>query len=170
MAPVKLFDAFGSGQPTLQEREDIEAALARAGVSVNPTLAGSETLPFTFALRLTEPRVSDATAAETDVRPDAAPVMPAPLGVGLAILGAAVLVVSAFLPYADVSGTGFSSVAKNTLLQHGNWVVLVAAAVITFDVIQSYVRRRPLPVWSVLWAPVVAVIVLVITMTSGTEF
>jgi hypothetical protein len=39
MPPVKLFDPFGSGQPTLQERGDIEETLARAGVSLNPTLS-----------------------------------------------------------------------------------------------------------------------------------
>ena len=59
MSSAKLFDAFGSGQPTLQERRDIGAALARVGVSVNPTLMGGGIPPFAFALRLTEPRALD---------------------------------------------------------------------------------------------------------------
>jgi hypothetical protein len=95
----------------------------------------------------------------------------APLGVGLALIGAATLVVSAFLPWADVSNTGFSRLAKNTLVQHGDWFVLVAAAVICLDVYRCYARAGRLRglIW-VLWAPVVAVVLLVAEAAQKSHF
>jgi hypothetical protein len=95
----------------------------------------------------------------------------APLGVGLALIGAATLVVSAFLPWADVSNTGFSRLAKNTLVQHGDWFVLVAAAVICLDVYRCYTRAGRLRglIW-VLWAPVVAVVLLVAEAAQKSHF
>jgi zinc-ribbon domain len=95
---------------------------------------------------------------------------PTPLGVGLALIGAATLVISAFLPWADTSSTGFSRLAKNTLVQHGDWVVLVAAAVVGFDVVRFYTQRRVLGLVSVLWAPGVAIVLLIAEAAQKSHF
>jgi hypothetical protein len=62
-----------------------------------------------------------------------------PLGLGLAIAGAAVMALSAFLPL-DEPANAFRTVASNTLIQHGGWALIALAVGIAVSGFRAYQR------------------------------
>jgi hypothetical protein len=87
-----------------------------------------------------------------------------PLGVGLALAGAGLLLISMFLPLAE-SGGSFSRVAQNTMIQHSeSWALLAFALAIAATVYRAHRSRRPT------WAPLIlGVWVLGVAIYIGTN-
>src|SRR4051812_8853276 len=61
------------------------------------------------------------------------------LGLGLIMVGAAALVISAFLPMIEPTGI-FSFVQQNTLIQHDGWLLIAAAIGIAGTGLQAFNR------------------------------
>jgi hypothetical protein len=75
-------------------------------------------------------------------------------GIGLAIAGAALLVIAVFLPWAEA--TKFSSVGQNTLIQSGDgWLVIGIAVVIAASLYRTIQRQAK--TWSILVLGLIAI-------------
>ena len=73
-----------------------------------------------------------------------------PLGLGLILVGATAMAVSAFLPLVEPTST-FSEVADNTPIQHGGWLLVALAVGIATAGYRASRRKR----MSQRWAPLV---------------
>jgi hypothetical protein len=76
-----------------------------------------------------------------------------PAAAALALLGAAMCVLGLFLP--TYENPGFSSIAKNTMIQQGAvvWTVVIFGALFAVDLFRAYQSKRP-PRWAELVFPV----------------
>jgi len=66
-----------------------------------------------------------------------------PVGVGVAVLGGALLALASFLPL-DESNSPFARVQSNTLIQHGGWWFILAGALVALAAVAT--KRRPIGV------------------------
>jgi hypothetical protein len=72
-----------------------------------------------------------------------------PLGLGLIIVGAGAMAISAFLPFVEPTGT-FRMVEHNTLIQRGGWLLIALALGIAVSGYRVGQGR-----WTVRWVPIV---------------
>ena len=72
-----------------------------------------------------------------------------PLGLGLVVVGAVAMAVSAFLPLVETTGT-FRMVEHNTLIQRGGWMLIALALGIAASGYRVSQGR-----WTARWVPIV---------------
>jgi hypothetical protein len=84
-----------------------------------------------------------------------------PLGLGLVIVGAAVMAIATFLPFDEPTGV-FATIRQNTLIQIGQWWLIGLALGIAGSGYRVYQRNRAEWVWSIILCAVAAIAVLVI--------
>jgi Uncharacterised protein family UPF0547 len=84
-----------------------------------------------------QPTLDDDAEPEDDIRE----YVFNPVGVGLALVGGALLALATFLPLDEPSGL-LARVQSNTLIQHGGWWLLLAGAAIAAAAVTSYSTKR----------------------------
>ena len=73
------------------------------------------------------------------------------LGLGLIIIGAAAMAISAFLPLVEPTGT-FRIIERNTLIQRGGWLLIALALGIAASGYRVSQGR-----WTARWVPIAPV-------------
>jgi hypothetical protein len=82
------------------------------------------------------------------------------LGLGLVIGGAVAVAIAAFLPLYEAAGT-FSSVAQNTFIQHGGWLLIGGAIAIAVSGVRVSQRKPNGWLWTAILCVINAVFLVV---------
>jgi hypothetical protein len=91
-----------------------------------------------------------------------------PLGLGLVIVGAVVMAISAFLPLDERAGR-FSGVTNNTLIQHGGWLLIALAVGIAVSGFRVSQGRRTEWLVPIILCVVAAVLIVLTANDKGTR-
>lgn len=146
----ELMAAFGYTDLGQEARESVADLLWEAGLLTQPPLANAGL---------------DERSKLKIVRAEQERYAISPVGAGMAAVGGLLLGIAAFLPLDQIGGQ-FAYVRSNTLIQHGEWWLLVVAVAIVAAAYRSYSARKL--TWDVLiLGALAAVAVLFIVLNKS---
>lgn len=162
-----LLAAFGLTGTEQETRESAADALWEAGVRTEPSLSGARIDAGTkIKLALVDAAQADAAMAwqQTPAGKRAALPEPrhavSPVVAGTAAVGGALLALASFLPLDEPSGA-LARVQSNTLIQHGEWWLLLVGAAIAIAALRAYTTGKRSEATSVLVLGVIAAALVV---------
>jgi hypothetical protein len=164
-----LMAAFGITGLDEEARESVADALWEAGVCVEPSLAGAR-IDASTKIKLSPVDWTQVNAAmawrqtpagQRAARPEARYAIN-PVAAGTAAVGGVLLALASFLPL-DQTGGRFAGVQSNTLIQHGEWWLLIGGVAIVLAALRAYTTGKRSETTSVLVLGVIAAALVVYT-------
>jgi hypothetical protein len=160
LSPGELLGAFGHTHDTPEAREGVADLLWAAGVRTQPAL------PTAGSGRMLLLRVEDQPAKGEAGPQGVTEYRVNPVGTALVVVGGALLALSSFLPL-DEPSSALRVVQSNTLIEHSEWWLLIAGAILIIAALSSYASKRR-PSWSLfILAIVTAGIVVYLAQDKG---
>lgn len=162
----ELVSEFGQQDMSLESREVVADELWEAGLTTQPPLAGASVKAATnvTVLPVDVERVSVAVAAEAKRK---ARYKVSPVGAGIAALGGVLLAAAAFMPL-DEPGGIYRGVQSNSLIQHGEWWLLLLGAIIAIAAVRGLAsNERGQASGVILLAVIAAAVVFVLGQDKG---
>jgi hypothetical protein len=157
-----LLAAFGLTGTGQEARESAADALWEAGVRTEPSLSGARIDVGTkIKLALVDAAQADAAMAWRQTPAGKRAALPesryaiSPVVAGTAAVGGALLALASFLPL-DEPGGALARVQSNTLIQHGEWWLLLVGAAIAIAALRAYTTGKRSEATSVLVLGVIA--------------
>lgn len=144
----ELVFEFGEQDMSLQSREVVADELWEAGLTTQPPLAGADVKAATSVkvIPVDEQQVGEVVAAEAKHK---ARYKVSPVGAGIAALGGVLLAVATFMPL-DEPGGVYRGVQSNSLIQHGEWWLLLVGAIIAIAAIRGLASNERSQAWGVI--------------------